>query len=120
MSSNKKVINIILEFIEQLKYILNVKVIVSIREYDLKNDPLFKSLDNTNIIDTKLLNFDYVSNKLRSFVKESAKLNNTLIELLDSFTSFNFIELYPKDNSCISIKTLQDLYNKFLGTENSR
>lgn len=36
MSSNKKVINIILEFIEQLKYISNVKVIVSIREYDLK------------------------------------------------------------------------------------
>ena len=114
MSSNKKVINIILEFIEQLKYILNVKVIVSIREYDLKNDPLFKSLDNTNIIDTKLLNFDYVSNKLRSFVKESAKLNNTLIELLRTPLHLSiFIELYPKDNSCISIKTLQDLYNKF-------
>ncbi|WP_373030938.1 NACHT domain-containing NTPase [Sulfurovum sp.] len=114
MSSNKKVINIILEFIEQLKYIANVKVIVSIREYDLKNDPLFKSLDDTNIINTQLLNFDYVSNKLKSFVKESTKLNNTLIELLRTPLHLSiFIELYPNDNSCISIKTLQDLYNKF-------
>jgi len=116
MSSNKKEINIILEFIEQLKYISNVKVIVSIREYDLKNDPLFKSLDDTNIIDTKLLNFEYVSNKLKSFVKESLKLNNTLIELLRTPLHLSiFIELYPDDNSCISIKTLQDLYDKFWG-----
>jgi len=114
MSSNKKVINIILEFIEQLKYISNVKVIVSIREYDLKNDPLFKSLDDTNIINTQLLDFDYVSNRLKSFVKESTKLNNTLIELLRTPLHLSiFIELYPSDNSCISIKTLQDLYGKF-------
>ncbi|WP_321315044.1 ATP-binding protein [Halarcobacter sp.] len=114
MSSNKKVINIILEFIEQLKYISNVKVIVSIREYDLKNDPLFKNLDGTNIINTQLLDFDYVSNKLKSYVKESTKLNNTLVELLRTPLHFSiFIELYPNDNSCISIKTLQDLYRKF-------
>lgn len=114
MSSNKKVINIILEFIEQLKYISNVKVIVSIREYDLKNDPLFKSLDDTNIINTQLLNFEYVSNKLKSFVKESTKLNNTLIELLRTPLHLSiFVELYPRDDSCISIKTLQDLYSKF-------
>jgi len=114
MSSNKKVINIILEFIEQLKYISIVKMIVSIREYDLKNDPLFKSLDNANIINTQLLNFDYVSNKLKSFIKESAKLNATLIELLRTPLHLSiFIELYPRDSSCISIKTLQDLYSKF-------
>ncbi|WP_066152753.1 NACHT domain-containing protein [Aliarcobacter cryaerophilus] len=114
MSSNKKVINIILEFIEQLKYISNVKVIVSIREYDLKNDPLFKILADTNIIDTKLLDFEYVSSKLKSFVKESTKLTTTLIELLRTPLHLSiFVELYPIDNSCISIKTLQDLYRKF-------
>lgn len=114
MSSNKKVINIILEFIEQLKYISNVKVIVSIREYDLKNDPLFKSLDDTNIINTQLLDFEYVSTKIKSFIKESTKLNNTLVELLRTPLHLSiFIELYPNDNSCISIKTLQDLYSKF-------
>lgn len=114
MSSNKKVINIILEFIEQLKYISNVKVIVSIREYDLKNDPLFKSLDDTNIINTQLLDFEYVSHKLKSFVKESVRLSNTLVELLRTPLHLSiFIELYPSDNSCISIKTLQDLYGKF-------
>jgi len=114
MSSNKKVINIILEFIEQLKNISNVKVIVSIREYDLRNDPLFKSLNDTNIITTQLLNFEYVSNKLKSFVKESTKLNNTLVELLRTPLHLSiFIELYPSDDSCISIKTLQDLYSKF-------
>lgn len=114
MSSNKKVINIVLEFIEQLKHISNVKIIVSIREYDLKNDPLFKSIDDTNIINIQLLGFDYVSNKLKSFIKESTKLNNTLVELLRTPLHLSiFIELYPNDNSCISIKTLQDLYSKF-------
>jgi hypothetical protein len=114
MSSNKKVINLILEFIEQLKNIHNVKIIVSIREYDLKNDPLFKSLDDNNIIHTQLLDFNYIKNKLNSFIKESEKLNNTLIELLRTPLHLSiFIELYPDDNSCISIKTLQDLYNIF-------
>lgn len=114
MSSNQKTINIILEFIEQLKYISNVKIIVSIREYDLKNDPLFKNLDNSNIINTQLLSFEYVNSKLNSFIKESTKLNNTLIELLRTPLHLSiFIDLYPNDNSCISIKTLQDLYNKF-------
>jgi len=114
MSSNKKVINIILEFIEQLKYISNVKIIVSIREYDLKNDPLFKSLDDNNIIHTQLLNFTYVKDKLNSFIKESEKLNNTLIELLRTPLHLAiFMQLYPTDNSCLSIKTLQDLYSMF-------
>ncbi|MGE0051119.1 MAG: NACHT domain-containing NTPase, partial [Arcobacter sp.] len=114
MSSNQKTIHIILEFIEQLKYISNLKIIVSIREYDLKNDPLFKNLDNSNIINTQLLNLGYVNTKLKSYIKESTKLNNTLIELLRTpLHLILFIELYPNDNSCISIKTLQDLYNKF-------
>lgn len=114
MSSNQKVINIILGFIEQLKYISNVKIIVSIREYDLKNDPLFKHLDDSNVIRTQLLSFEYVNNKLKSFIKESTTLNNTLIELLRTPLHLSiFIDLYPNDNSCISIKTLQDLYNKF-------
>jgi|GEM_PF-2823556 len=114
MSSNKKVINIILEFIEQLKYINNVKTIVSIREYDLKNDPLFKSLDDSNIVNTRLLSFEYVNERIKTFTKESVNLNNTLIELLRTPLHLSiFIELYPNDNSCISIKTLQDLYNKF-------
>jgi hypothetical protein len=114
MSSNQKTINLILEFIEQLKYISNVKIIVSIREYDLKNDPLFKSLNDSNIIDTQLLSLEYVNTKLKYYVKDSTKLNNTLIELLRTPLHLSiFIELYPNDNSCISIKTLQDLYNKF-------
>lgn len=114
MSSNQKTINFILEFIEQVKYISNVKIIVSIREYDLKNDPLFKNLEDSNVIRTQPLSFDYVNSKLKSFIKDSTTLNNTLIELLRTPLHLSiFIDLYPDDNSCISIKTLQDLYNKF-------
>jgi len=114
MTSNKKTLNIILEFIEQLKDISNVKVIVSIRDYDLKNDPLFKSLDSGNIINTQLLDYDYVKSKLRSFISESTKLSSNLIELLRTPLHLSiFLEIYPNDNSCISIKTIQDLYNKF-------
>ena len=114
MSSNQKTIHSLLEFIEQLKHISNVKIIVSIREYDLKNDPLFKNLDDSKKIITQPFTFEYVNEKLKSFIKESTKLNNTLIELLRTPLHLSiFIELYPHDNSCISIKTLQDLYDKF-------
>ena len=114
MSSNQKTITFILELIEQLKYISNVKIIVSIREYDLKNDPLFKNLDDSKKIITQPFNFEYVNEKLKSFIRESTKLSNTLIELLRTPLHLSiFIELYPNDNSCISIKTLQDLYDKF-------
>lgn len=114
MSSNQKTITFILEFIEQLKYISNVKIIASIREYDLKNDPLFKNLDDSKKIITQPFSFEYVNKKLKSFIKESTKLSNTLIELLRTPLHLSiFIELYPNDDSCISIKTLQDLYDKF-------
>jgi len=112
MSSNQKTINIILEFIEQLKCITDVKIIVSIREYDLKNDPLFKSLDDTNVINLQPLNFEYVNSKLKSFIKESTKLNNTLIELLRTpLHLLIFIDLFPQDDALLSIKTVQDLYH---------
>lgn len=114
MSSNQKTINFLLEFMEQLKYISNVKIIVSIREYDLKNDPLFKNLDDSKKVIMQPFSFEYVNEKLKSFIKESTKLNNTLIELLRTPLHLSiFIELYPSDNSCISIKTIQDLYDKF-------
>lgn len=114
MSSNRKAINSLLAFIEQLKKISNVKIIVSIREYDLKNDPLFKNLDDSKKIITQPFSFEYVNEKLKSFIKESTRLSNTLIELLRTPLHLSiFIELYPHDNSCISIRTLQDLYNKF-------
>ncbi|MDD3597835.1 hypothetical protein [Sulfuricurvum sp.] len=60
------------------------------------------------------MSFEYVNGKLKSFVKDSTTLNNTLIELLRTPLHLSiFIDLYPDDNSCISIKTLQDLYKKF-------
>lgn len=91
-----------------------MKIIASIREYDLKNDPLFKNLDDSKKIITQPFSFEYVNKKLKSFMKESTKLSNTLIELLRTPLHLSiFIELYPNDDSCISIKTLQDLYNKF-------
>ncbi len=112
MSSNQKTINIILEFIEQLKRIPNVKIIVSIREYDLKNDPLFKNLNDSNVVRTQTLSFEYVNNKLKSFMKNSTTLNNTLIELLRTpLHLLIFIELFPQDDALLSIKTVQDLYH---------
>jgi hypothetical protein len=114
MSSNQKTINIVLEFMEQLRRIPNIKIVASIREYDLNNDPLFKSLNDSNIVNIQLLSFEYVSLKLKSFIKESEKLNGALIELLRTPLHLSiFMELYPGDSSCISIKTLQDLYGKF-------
>lgn len=112
MSSNQKTINIILEFIEQLKCITNVKIIVSIREYDLKNDPLFKNLNDSNVVRTQTLSFEYVNNKLKSFMKNSTILNDTLIELLRTpLHLLIFIELFPQDDALLSIKTVQDLYH---------
>lgn len=114
LSSDRSVINIILEFIAQVKRIPNVNIIVSLREYDLKNDPMLSYLDNDNVVYLKPFSEEYIKQKIKRLVTQNNKLSNSLIELLRVPLHLSlFLELYENDSDCLSIKTIQDLYKKF-------
>lgn len=113
-SSSKDVFNVILELIQQLKGEFNIKIIISVREYDLKNDPLLKQIDNNKKLYLQLFTGEFVSEKLRAMMSRKTKISRTLIELLRTPLNLSlFLELYPNDNRCLSIRTLQDLYENF-------
>lgn len=114
LSSNREPINIILEFIQSLKGSENVNIVVSIREYDLKNDPLLKKINDTNKITMDLLSEEIVKDKLNVIIKKHGALPKTLLELLRTPLHLSlFLELNFEDASHTTIKTLQDLYQIF-------
>jgi energy-coupling factor transporter ATP-binding protein EcfA2 len=114
LSSNREPINIILEFIQSLKGSENVNIVVSIREYDLKNDPLLKKINDTNKITMDLLSEEIVKGKLNVIIKKHGALPKTLLELLRTPLHLSlFLELNFEDASHTTIKTLQDLYQIF-------
>ena len=114
LSSNREPIHIILEFIQSLKGSENVNIVVSIREYDLKNDPLLKKINDTNKITMDLLSEEIVKDKLNVVIKKHGALPKTLLELLRTPLHLSlFLELNFEDASHITIKTLQDLYQIF-------
>ena len=114
LSSNREPINIILEFIQSLKGRENVNIVVSIREYDLKNDPLLKKINDRNKITMNLLSEEIVQDKLNVVIKKYGALPKTLLELLRTPLHLSlFLGLIFEDASYTTIKTLQDLYQIF-------
>ncbi len=114
LSSNREPINIVLEFIQSLKGIENINIVISIREYDLKNDPLLKKINDTNKITMDLLSEEIVKDKLNVIIKKHGALPSTLLELLRTPLHLSlFLELNFEDSSHTTIKTLQDLYQRF-------
>lgn len=114
LSSNREPINIILEFIQSLKRLNNINIVISIREYDLKNDPLLKKIDDTNVITMGLIPEDIVKYKLKKIIKKHGELSSSLLYLLQMPLHLSlFLELNFEDASHTTIKTLQDLYKIF-------
>jgi len=114
LSSNRDGLNYMLEFIESLKAILNVNMVVSVREYDLNNDPLLKQIDDSNKIRLQLLPEAKLLETLEiegiSKDRISKKLRDLLITPLHLAL---FLEVYSDEQSYVNIKAIQDLYELF-------
>jgi len=107
--------------ISKLKKIKGVKIILSIREFDLIYDEQFKSLLNINKafraenikITVGILSKTQIKTVLKQFEIEHVKLSPTLVELLQIPLHLNvFCEIYEPTLNFDTFKTLQDLYEK--------
>jgi len=114
LSSNRDALNYMLEFIESLKGRDNINLVLSVREYDLNNDPLLKQIDDSNKIRVSTLSIVQVTEVLKNRQIDSKKLSSKLNELLTTPLYLAlFLEVYSSTESYRKVQSIQDLYELF-------
>ncbi len=114
LSSDRKGINYILEFIESLRDKENINILVSVREYDLKNDPLLKQIDSANKIELKSFDREKVLELLNKRGIDKDRFTEKLLTLLEIPLNLAlFFDIYDGAISYRDIKSLQNLYEEF-------
>lgn len=114
LSSNRDALNYMLEFMESLKAIPNVNIVVSVREYDLNNDPLLKQIDGSNKVRLQLLPEVKLLETLEKQGIAKDKVSKKLQDLLTTPLHLAlFLEVYSDEQSYVNIKSIQDLYELF-------
>lgn len=96
---------------------LNVRVIISVREIDLKIDLYLSEYDNSsNIIKVDLLSEKALNEILESLNVNLKSINKSLFELLRIPNHLNiFCEIYRSDLRLETITTLKNLYDELWG-----
>lgn len=114
LSSDRNALLYMLEFIESLKERKNINIVVSVREYDLNNDPLLKQIDDSNKIRINHLSEMQVFEVLDKQEIDKQKISTKLKELLTTPLYLAlFLEVYSSSESYTNIQSIQDLYELF-------
>jgi len=114
LSSNRDALNYMLEFIESLKGKDNINIVVSVREYDLNNDPLLKQIDDSNKIRVGNLSSAQVVEVLQKQKINHKELPLKLNELLTTPLYLAlFLEVYLVNQTYTQVQSIQDLYELF-------
>ncbi|MFT3739585.1 MAG: ATP-binding protein [Breznakibacter sp.] len=113
LSSKRDYINTYIQLIESLKNHQNIRVIASIREYDLNYDFSFHAYKSNKKIQVSELRDEDVENILSKLGLTKGDLTNTLFLLLRNPNNLDvFCRIYNNDTKVHEIKTLQDLYTE--------
>jgi hypothetical protein len=112
LSSNRDNLNTYILLLEKLKAIPNVRIVISVREYDLAYDPalsIFKKNESFNINKLEELEVLKILKRLKV-----TNVNPSLLKLLSVPLHLElFCQVYNKKEIEIKINSLYDLYNKF-------
>jgi hypothetical protein len=113
LAKDRKSINTYFNLINQLSGIKGIRIILSCRSFDLKYDPILKSLENKYTVDVKELSDKQVDKVLIKLGIERKKISNRLLDLLRTPLHLKiFCDIYNPDDDLISINTLHNLYNE--------
>ncbi len=113
LSSNRDYVNTYIQLIESLKNRNNIRVIASIREYDLNYDFSFHTYKDNRRIQVNELSDKDVENILSRLGLTKQDLTITLFSLLKNPNNLDvFCRIYNKETKISEIKTLQDLYTE--------
>lgn len=99
--------------INEIKNIDKVRIIISVRTYDLNYDPDLQNYRNHKIIKVSLLNPEEVTKILLKLGVTYSSLSSQLKNLLSTPNNLNvFCKVYNSSFILSSIQTLHDLYDK--------
>ena len=98
---------------DDLKEQKNIRIIASVREYDLATDTEFKDLSSVNKIKVEVLSESNI-NEILSHLKLKSTISPKLFELLRVPNHLDiFCQVHASIKNYNSIQSLQDLYNIF-------
>jgi hypothetical protein len=113
LSSQREPIDTYQLLIETIKHIANVRIVISIRTFDLNYDPDLQIYKNQKVISVSLLSDDEVSTVLNKLGVIPASISTPLISILRTPHHLNvFCKIVRPGLVAASIKTTQDLYGK--------
>ncbi len=113
LGKDRKSINTYFNLINQLSDIKGIRIILSCRSFDLKYDPILKSLEHKYTVDVKELSDQQVDKVLIKLGIERKKISNRLLDLLRTPLHLKiFRDIYCPDTDFNSINTLHNLYNE--------
>jgi len=114
LSANREYLDTFNHFIRTLSKINGVRIIISLRTYDLNYDVDLQLYKKEKIINIKLLEIDQVKLILQKLGVNESNVTQELYELLRVPLNLNvFSSVYKPYLNIGSIKTLHHLYNEF-------
>jgi hypothetical protein len=113
LSSQREPIDAYRLLIETIKHLANVRIVISIRTFDLNYDPDLQVYKNQKVISVSLLSDDEVATVLKKLRVDPATISTPLISILRTPHHLNvFCKIFRPGFVPASIKTTQDLYGE--------
>lgn len=113
LSSQREPIDAYRLLIETIKHIANVRIVISVRTYDLNYDPDLQMYKSQKVISVTLLSNDQVAAVLEKLGVDPASVSTSLISILRTPHHLNvFCKIIRPSFVPTSIKTTLDLYGE--------
>lgn len=113
MSSDKSFLQVFKDLIEQYLYDKNIRIIISVRIYDLHYDPSLRVYKNIESIIVQKLPDDQVFKQLAKIGIEQQIVPSKLLEILKTPNHLNvFSRIYKCNNKSLGIINVQQLYQE--------
>ncbi|MBW3524687.1 NACHT domain-containing NTPase [Chryseobacterium sp. NKUCC03_KSP] len=111
MSSDRSYLQVFKDLVDQYLHDENVRIIISVRIFDLHYDPSLRLYKNIETVTVKHLSEDQVKTEIAKLGIGHSMLSRKLLNLLKVPNQLNvFSRIYNSNRSSLGITTLQDMY----------
>jgi hypothetical protein len=113
LSSDRSFLNTYTQLINYYKFDPSVRIIISVRLFDLYYDPALKVYKDIKSFEVKKLDPLLILSQLQKIGISENNITNGLLELLQTPNNLDvFSRIYNQERSFAGIKSIQDLYNE--------
>ena len=112
ISSDRSFLDTYLKLIETYKYDSSVRIIISVRIFDLYYDPSLRVYKNIKSIEVKKLHKDAVLSQLKKIGLEKVNISNGLLELLQIPNNLDVLSRIFTKIDFAGVTSIQSLYSE--------